>query len=236
MANHKGSTTAQKNEARRLSQELDMITSQFMLRRFQKDVLKTILPPRHEVLLFCRPSREQCIMYQKLTNNGDISPTSGVSSSADALMILTDLRKLCSHPNLVYNREENPRNSVKENIELPGKLLVLDHLLQSIRQQFPTDKVVVISNFTSALTVIDQSIISKHQGWSSVRLDGSISQSARQPIVDSFNRTNPKQSFIFLLSSKAGGCGLNLIGGRYLNPSLFLSCRSNELLISVDPF
>ena len=74
---------------------------------------------------------------------------------------------------------------------------------------------VVISNFTSALSVIEQAVLQR-RGWSSLRLDGATEQNARQSLVDSFNRGSVDQSFVFLLSSKAGGCGLNLIGANRL--------------------
>lgn len=93
-----------------------------------------------------------------------------------------------------------------------GKLDVLEGLLDAIRSESPSDKVIVISNFTTALTVINDYILQR-KGWKSVRLDGTTEQSGRQAIVDSFNRSSAESCFVFLLSSKAGGCGLNLTGG-----------------------
>ena len=94
------------------------------------------------------------------------------------------------------------------------KLVVLQDLLSSIRSECPNDKVVIVSNYTSALSLIESAIL-QEQSWSSLRLDGSIEQRSRQTIVDSFNRGSVASSFVLLLSSKAGGCGLNLIGGMF---------------------
>jgi hypothetical protein len=68
-----------------------------------------------------------------------------------------------------------------------------------------------------------------------LRLDGSMTVPKRQKLVDKFNDPNGGQ-FVFLLSSKAGGCGINLIGanrlilfdpGEFFHPSsLFLSCAA----------
>lgn len=57
--------------------------------------------------------------------------------------------------------------------------------------------------------------VCKHYGYSYTRLDGSTPISQRQQIVDGFN-SQFCVAFIFLLSSKAGGVGLNLVGASHL--------------------
>ena len=69
----------------------------------------------------------------------------------------------------------------------------------------------IVSNFTSTLTVIEDAIL-KPNKLNFLRLDGSISSADRQPLVDTFNRTNADMNFALTLSSKAGGVGLNIIG------------------------
>jgi len=98
------------------------------------------------------------------------------------------------------------------DVTMSGKLLVLEAMLHSIREE--NEKVVIVSNYTSVLTLIETSLLRPKQ-LPFVRLDGSTDQSERQGVVDSFNRPN-SSTFAFLLSSKAGGCGLNLIGGNRL--------------------
>lgn len=207
-ATNKHSTLFQKEEGRRASNNLDSITSTFMIRRLQKDVLKSMLPPRSEFLLFCRPSAVQCRLYKSLISKAN--------TGSDPLPLLTKLRKLCTHPTLL-DQGQNMKSSSIHYCSDSGKLFVLDRLLQSIRSSCPNDKVVVVSNFTSALAIIEEGIIQK-RSWPYLRLDGSVEQASRQSLVDSFNRSNVDQSFIFLLSSKAGGCGLNL-------------CRANRLVM-----
>lgn len=182
-----------------------------MLRRMQKDVLKTILPPRHECLLFCSPTVAQCQLYKHLTKDDNFD-----KATADALKILINLRKLCSHPSLLMNDDTSFVSSDDtDGIEGSGKVKVLDALLQEIRAKAPKDKVVIVSNFTSALTMIENTIL-KPRGLSFIRLDGTTELSNRQSLVDTFNATTSDRHFIFLLSSKAGGCGLNLIGANRL--------------------
>lgn len=207
-ANSKSATRQARVRGHEQSQALDTITSTFMLRRLQKDVLKTLLPPRKEFLLFCRPSQEQCRLYKSISSKAVSSSSSGGGATAEALTVLTSLRKLCSHPSLL---EKN--SPIDKDVTLSGKVQVLDALLQGIKQSNPGDKIVIVSNFTSALTVIEETIL-KTRGLPFLRLDGTVPQAERQPLVDTFNRCSPEKAFAFLLSSKAGGCGLNLIGGK----------------------
>ncbi len=209
-ANQKNATSGQKEKGRQQSKLLDSITSTFVLRRTQKDILKSILPPRQEILLFCRPTKRQCQLYKNISNRASksIGSIGGTEASNNPLMLLTEARKLCTHPSLLGEAGDS-------SLDLSGKMIVLGSLLDSIRQNNPTDKVVIISNFTSALTVIEDSILRK-KNLSFVRLDGSTDNASRGPLVDSFNKRSIDHSFAFMLSSKAGGCGLNLIGANRL--------------------
>lgn len=90
-----------------------------------------------------------------------------------------------------------------------GKLHLLDRLLFEIYRT-TREKVVVVSNWTATLNVIQDMCKTRH--FSYLRLDGSTVAKDRQGLVDTFNRESREQSYIFLLSAKAGGVGLNLIG------------------------
>lgn len=96
--------------------------------------------------------------------------------------------------------------------ELSGKFRLLDFMLASIRSS-SDDKVVLISNYTQTLDLFEK--LSRKRGYKFVRLDGTMSIKKRSKVVDNFN--DPKSDiFLFMLSSKAGGCGLNLIGANRL--------------------
>lgn len=69
-------------------------------------------------------------------------------------------------------------------------------------------QVVVASNFTSALDVLET--LAERNAWGFLRLDGGTTTNARQNLVDRFNRASPEDVFLFFLSAKAGGVGLNL--------------------------
>lgn len=69
-------------------------------------------------------------------------------------------------------------------------------------------QMVVTSNFTSALDVL--SGLADRNGWGYLRLDGGTASNERQSLVDRFNRAPPEKVFLFFLSARAGGVGLNL--------------------------
>lgn len=211
-ANRKGATPAQKLRGQEQSRQLEAMTKQFVLRRLQRDVLKTMLPPRTEVLLFCRPSSLQCTLYNQSIAGKEQQHRQGNTGFADALTALTVLRKVCGHPDLV----DDTNTSLQKNRKLlSGKFAVLDALLQAIREDCPDDKVVLVSNFTSTLSLVENMIL-KPSDMPYLRLDGTLEVAKRQALVDTFNHTSATRNFCFLLSSKAGGCGLNLIGANRL--------------------
>jgi DNA repair and recombination RAD54-like protein len=75
------------------------------------------------------------------------------------------------------------------------------------------DKMVLISNFTQTLDLFQDMLRENNMPF--VRLDGGVTVGKRQKMVDEFNtETTPLK--VFLLSSKAGGCGINLIGANRL--------------------
>lgn len=70
------------------------------------------------------------------------------------------------------------------------------------------DKIVLISNYTQTLELFE--MMCRMKRWGVLRLDGSLTIQKRQKMVDQFNDPESPE-FVFLLSSKAGGCGLNLV-------------------------
>jgi DNA repair and recombination RAD54-like protein len=95
---------------------------------------------------------------------------------------------------------------------MSGKFAVLARMLALLREQ-TKDRVVIVSNYTQTLDLFTN--LCRERGYPVLRLDGSTSISKRQKLVKRFNDPMDDQ-YVFLLSSKAGGCGLNLIGGNRL--------------------
>ncbi len=148
------------------------------------------------------------------------------SSSFCILPIASRLRQLCNHGG---EEEGNPLQSSSQDDNLPpllsSKLILLRALLRQIRRGGASDKVVISSCFTTTLDHIE--CISHSEGWKFLRLDGTTMVDERQSLVNQFNLSPLPHSteegsgllphpFLFLLSSKAGGVGLNLVGGNRL--------------------
>ena len=98
------------------------------------------------------------------------------------------------------------------NPEMSGKMHVLDRLMVQMRAT-TDDRIVLISNYTQTLDMFARLL--RERDFPFVRLDGSTSAKKRMALVNDFNDPT-KNQFAFLLSSKAGGCGLNLIGANRL--------------------
>ncbi|XP_006761258.1 PREDICTED: DNA repair and recombination protein RAD54B isoform X1 [Myotis davidii] len=222
----------------RRAAELVCFTGLFFLRRTQ-EVINKYLPPKIENVVFCRPGALQLELYQKLLNSQAVRfCLQGSLENSPHLICIGALKKLCNHPCLLFNSikekecsstwDEHEESSLYEGLlnvfpadynplmfteKESGKLQVLTKLLAVIHELRPTDRVVLVSNYTQTLNILQE--VCKRHGYACTRLDGQTPVSQRQQIVDGFN-SKYSSDFIFLLSSKAGGVGLNLIGGSHL--------------------
>jgi DNA repair and recombination protein RAD54B len=213
----------EKGESR--GEELRELTSKFMLRR-TADILAKYLPPKSEYVLFCKPTRPQANIYKAVLASPVFQYAMGNTESA--LQLITILKKLSNSPSLLSakNNDNSPNEtmaSLISSIPQPlhrylspsssAKIRVLDQLLDTMRNK-TDEKVVLVSNYTSTLTLLATLLSSL--GLPYLRLDGSTPAQKRQGLVDDFNRLPASQCFAFLLSAKAGGTGLNLIGASRL--------------------
>ena len=211
----------EKGEAR--SEELASLTGMFILRR-TADVLSKYLPPKTEYVLFCRPTTNQALAYQHVLACPAFQAALGNTDAA--LQLITVLKKVCNSPALLTPRDPAasvsplmaavlvsvPSNVLRSNAG-STKLRTLDQLLHTLRTT-TTEKVVIVSNYTSTLDLLSTLLTSLAHPF--LRLDGSTPSSKRQDLVDTFNRTPSSACFAFLLSAKAGGMGINLIGASRL--------------------
>ena len=123
------------------------------------------------------------------------------------------MRKICNHPSLVNDSQEDKSNIPEELLnctleEQGSKLAVVSYLLHNLRTA-GSEKIVLVSISTQVLDLLGD--LCQHYEYPFLRLDGSTSANQRQGIVNRFNASYGKD-FVLLLSSKAGGTGLNLIG------------------------
>jgi DNA repair and recombination protein RAD54B len=213
----------EKGEGR--SEELARLTGQFILRR-TADVIAKYLPPKTETILFCRPTTAQATLYRAVLDSPVFNAVLG--STEASLQLINVLKKLCNSPSLL-TKQSSDDSKPSENISsllasIPpelsrignsasAKLQVLDSLLHQLRTN-TQEKIVLVSNYTSTLDILGNLLSSLEYPF--LRLDGSTPASKRQALVDKFNKEPPARCFAFLLSAKAGGAGLNLIGASRL--------------------
>ncbi|KAI9818590.1 MAG: helicase [Thelocarpon impressellum] len=208
------------------SKMLAAVTKPFILRR-TAELLSKYLQPKTEYVLFCRPSTVQADVYRAVLSSPVFSRVLG--SPEASLQLITLLKKVCNSPSLLTQRAsaDAPANSNVATLlaSIPpsliraraaassAKLGVLDRLLHHLRTT-TQEKIVLVSHYTSTLDLLQTHLSAN--GYHYLRLDGSTPPSKRQDLVDTFNRTPASVCFAFLLSAKAGGVGLNLIGASRL--------------------
>lgn len=206
--------------------ELLTLVNKFIIRR-TNDILSKYLPVKYEHVVFCNLAPFQKDLYNHFLQSPEIKALLKGKGS-QPLKAIGMLKKLCNHPDLLDLPSDLPgcEDTLPEDfvpkdargrdrdvkVWYSGKMLVLDRMLARIRAE-TNDKIVLISNYTQTLDVFGA--LCRSRGYGCLRLDGTMNVSKRQKLVDKFN--DPEGSeFVFLLSSKAGGCGLNLIGANRL--------------------
>ena len=206
------------------SEELAETTSVFILRR-TADILSKYLPTKTEYVLMCRPTSAQASVYKQVLASPVFQCALGTPETS--LQLITILKKVCNSPALLAldpaaDPEKNslaidlaaslPPNMLRGNAA-SAKLRVLDQLLYTLHSE-TSEKVVIVSNFKATLDILGNLLSSLSLPF--LRLDGSVQSKQRQDLVDTFNRTPASTCFAFLLSAKAGGVGINLIGASRL--------------------
>ncbi|KAL6929678.1 hypothetical protein ACO0SA_001082 [Hanseniaspora valbyensis] len=217
--------------------QLSEIVSKFIIRR-ANDILAKYLPCKYEHVIFVNLSPFQKNIYKEYVSycgfdGVDVDDPDALNVKSGTgetpLKAIGVLKKLCNHPDLIDLEKEVPelesipddyrpadfqrmRSSKVQHFH-SGKFSILYRMLKSIRKE-SDDKIVLISNYTQTLDLIE--IFCNMYQYGFIRLDGTQTVNKRSKIVDRFNDPNNTNDFIFLLSSKAGGCGINLIGANRL--------------------
>ena len=115
------------------------------------------------------------------------------------------LRLCCNSPHNFYWPFADPDSADKTLTTSSGKLLLLDRLIPHLLSN--DHKVLIFSQFTTTLDILSTWATSLHD-WKVCRIDGSVPQTERRAQIQSFNQDPTTQ--IFLLSTRAGGQGINL--------------------------
>ena len=166
----------------------------FVLRRTKKEVLRD-LPDKIEINRFATMGEDQRKVYEAQLLKTRMEMES--KSSFLLLSELTRLRQLCVHPKMVY--EDYNGESCKINL-----------LMELLEDLIPNGhKVLVFSQFTSIFDVIENELTKRNIDY--FVLTGKTTSAMRMQMAEEFNKSNSSQK-VFLISLKAGGTGLNLVG------------------------
>ncbi|XP_064649880.1 chromodomain-helicase-DNA-binding protein 1-like [Lineus longissimus] len=189
--------------------ELHDLLKPFLLRRIKAEVVKD-LPFKSEVLLYHGLSDLQKKYYKAILTKDleafDNDSTSHPVNRTSLMNILMQLRKCVNHPYLFDGVEPEPFELGEHLVDASAKLITIDRLLAFLKPR--GHKVLLFSQMTRMLDIIQDYL--GYRGYSYERLDGSVRGEERFLAVKNFNEMD--ETFIFLLSTKAGGVGLNLTG------------------------
>ena len=185
-----------KNHNNEALERLNHQISPFILRRTKAEVLRE-LPEKTEQVIYAPMSEEQEKIYNAtLLKARDRILQTGVENKMYIFSMLTRLRQICCHPSLYVENYEG--DSAKHN-------LVNDIIYDAIASNH---RMLIFSQFTSMLDILDASLTEK--GIRHFKLTGNTPSEERFRLVDEFN--NNEEIKVFLISLKAGGTGLNLVG------------------------
>jgi chromodomain-helicase-DNA-binding protein 1 len=179
-----------------------------MLRRLKKDVEKS-LPNKSERILRVEMSELQKTYYKHiLAKNFDLL-SSGAENKKQWLNIAIELKKASNHP-FLFPDVETPSTSritqLKGLIENSGKMVLLDQLLTRLKSD--GHRVLIFSQLVMMLDILSDYMTLR--GHPFQRLDGSMKPEDRNKAIEHYNSPG-SPDFVFLLSTRAGGMGINLV-------------------------
>ncbi|CAF1081670.1 unnamed protein product [Rotaria sp. Silwood1] len=205
----------------------------YLIRRIKSEqniVLQ--LPMKNEQVLFCRLTKTQKYIYKEYLKSQQCKDI--LKGSLQVFVGLINLRKICNHPDLFtdwsqYCPEygENP-NEVNQYgyTKRSGKMIVLETLLKIWYKQ--NNRCLLFTQSKQMLNILEV-FLTKHN-YSYLKMDGTTSIASRQGLVTQFN--SDSSIFVFLLTTRVGGLGINLTGANRVlifdpdwNPSTDIQAR-----------
>lgn len=189
-------------------QQLHRVLRPFLLRRVKSDVEKSLLPKK-EVNLYIGMSEMQVKWYRKILEK-DIDAVNNAAGKRESktrlLNIVMQLRKCCNHPYLFEGAEPGPPYTTDEHlIDNAGKMVMLDKILTRMKGQ--GSRVLIFSQMSRVLDILEDYCVFRDHKY--CRIDGSTAHEDRIAGIDEYNRPG-SEKFVFLLTTRAGGLGINL--------------------------
>merc|ERR1719412_1118004 len=199
---------------------LHKVLRPFLLRRLKKDV-ESQLPDKVEYVIKCEMSGLQRRLYSHMQEKGimlqdtSLQKKPGQSGGHKQLLnTIMQLRKLCNHPFMFQHVEEGyakhlgcPTDIVTgpDIYRASGKFELMDRILPKLKAS--GHRVLMFCQMTQCMTIIEDYF--NFKGYKFLRLDGMTKSDERADMLKIFNSPE-SEYFIFLLSTRAGGLGLNL--------------------------
>jgi SWI/SNF-related matrix-associated actin-dependent regulator of chromatin subfamily A member 5 len=186
--------------------KLHALLRPFLLRRLKVDVEKA-LPPKTETKLFIGMSQLQKDLY-KATLMKDATALNQIGGPDMSRLknLLMQMRKVCNHPYLFDGIEPGPPYIDGPHIwESAGKMVLLEKLLPKLLQQ--NSRALIFTQMTRILDILED--FCRFKGYKYCRIDGNTPGEDRDRQMDEYNAPN-SDKFIFMLSTRAGGLGINL--------------------------
>ncbi|KAI9475140.1 DNA repair protein rhp26, partial [Coemansia mojavensis] len=176
----------------------------YLLRRLKADVAKD-LPKKSEQVLFCRLTPMQRTAYAEFLKSPDMERI--LNGRLQMLFGVDVARKICDHPDLLLLSKMNNLPPDYGDWRKSGKMTIVRALLEMWQPQ--GHKVLLFSQTRQMLDILER-MVSEMPNLEYRRMDGMTPIQRRAPLVDEFNTS--KSIFVFLLTTKVGGLGINLTG------------------------
>ncbi|KAI8053747.1 SNF2 family N-terminal domain-containing protein [Syncephalis plumigaleata] len=173
----------------------------YLLKRSKTAVAKD-LPKKTEHVVLCRLTTSQRYAYESFLRSSEMN--SIMQGDRRVLYGIDILKKVCNHPDLLeINPSLNPTFGASEK---SGKMRVLMTLLEQWQRR--GHRVLLFSQTRIMLDILEQMVISKDYTYR--RMDGNTPVQTRASLIHEFNHSD--EIFLFLLTTKVGGLGINLVG------------------------
>lgn len=184
----------------------------YLLRRMKSDVKMCLsLPDKNEQVLFCRLTDEQHKVYQNFIDSKEVYRI--LNGELQIFPGLIALRKICNHPDLFSGGPKNLKG-IPDELEdnqfgywkRSGKMIVVESLLKIWHKQ--GQRVLLFSQSRQMLDILE--VFLRAQKYSYLKMDGTTTIASRQPLITRYNEDT--SIFVFLLTTRVGGLGVNLTG------------------------
>ena len=186
----------------RCATTLKDLISPFLLRRMKVDV-DIRLPTKTEQVLFCPMTADQREAYRAFVHSRDVEEI--LEGRREALSGIDVLRKIVNHPDLL-ERQTKATHADYGNAERSGKQMVTMKVLGLWREQ--KHRALLFSQTQQMLDILEAAVA--NAGYVYRRMDGTTPVKHRMRLIDEFNTDT--DVFVFLLTTKVGGLGVNLTG------------------------